>query len=117
MNRKIALSLVLAATGAVAHADDIGMDPQPFTSTLTRAQVLAELRQFRQAGVNPWADDYAPVAQFRSSLTREQVIREYMASRDAVAALNGEDSGSTYLARREPAGKGGVQMAATIAEE
>lgn len=108
MNRKIALALLLASAGA--YADDITMDP-PFTSTASRAQVLQELHQYRQSGVNPWADDYNPVAGFRSALTREQVTQEYIQSRDVVGAFNGEDSGSAFLARREPAHPAGTQMA------
>jgi hypothetical protein len=117
MNRKIALSLILAAAGAVAHADDITIDQQPFTSTLTRAQVMAELQQFRAAGVNPWADDYAPLAHFRSARTRQEVTNEFMASREAMAALHGEDSGSVYLARREPIGRADMQLAVTATDE
>ena len=100
MNRKLAVSLVvaLAAAGPVL-ADDITIDPHPFVSTLTRAQVQQELREFRQAGVNPWADDYNPVPAFRSARTRAQVTAEFLAERDAVAALNSEDSGSSYLIR------------------
>lgn len=117
MNRKIALALILASTGAVAYADDITLDPVPFTSTLTRAQVMQELQQYRRAGVNPWADDYNQLAQFRSGLSREQVIAEFMLSRDSVAALNGEDSGSVYLARRDQTIKGGTKLAAVPAHE
>lgn len=112
MNRKIALALILASTGAVAYADDITMDPVPFTSTLTRAQVMQDLRQHRQAGINPWADDYNQLAQFRSTLSREQVLAEFMLTRDSIAALSGEDSGSMYLARRETTVKGGTHLAA-----
>jgi hypothetical protein len=108
MNRKIALALLLVSAGA--YADDITMDP-PFTSTASRAQVLQELQQFRQSGVNPWADEYNPVAGFRSARTREETTREYIQSRDVVGALNGEDSGSAFLARREPAQPAATQMA------
>lgn len=117
MNRKIALALILASTGAVAYADDITMDPVPFTSTLTRAQVMQDLQQYRRAGVNPWADDYNQLAQFRSGLSREQVVAEFKLSRDSMSALNGEDSGSMYLARREQAVKGGTHLAAAPARE
>ena len=108
MNRKIALALLLASAGA--YADDITMEP-PFTPTLTRAQVMLELQQFRQSAVNPWADEYNPVAGFQSSRTREDITREYIRSRDTVGAFNGEDSGSAYLARREPAQPAETQMA------
>lgn len=96
MNRNIALALLLACAGA--HADDITMDP-PFTSSLTRAQVLQELQQYRQSGTNPWADDYNPVIGFGSARTREEVTGEYIRSRDMVGAFTGEDSGSASLAR------------------
>lgn len=32
-------------------------------------------------------------------LTRAQIVREYLASREQVAALTGEDSGSAWLTR------------------
>ena len=102
MNRMTALALVIAAAAAgTARADDGTYETPPFVSSATRAEVLAELQQYRQSGVNPWADEYNPVAQMRSDRTREEVTREYIASRDAVAAFNGEDSGSAYLARRD----------------
>jgi len=114
MNRKTALALVVAsAAAAPVFADDITIDPTPFVSTASRAQVLAELQQFQQSGINPWADDYNAVAQFRGERTREEVTQEYLADRDAVAALNGEDSGSAYLARREATRSPGLQMAGT----
>ena len=98
MNRQLAIALVLAAAGN-AFADDITVDAAPFVSTATRAHVQAELQQFRQSGVNPWALDFNPVAQFRGNATRAQVTAAYIASRDAVAAFGGEDSGAAYLAR------------------
>ena len=97
MNRRFAFALVLAAAGN-AFADDITLETTPFTSVATRAQVQAELQQFRQAGVNPWAQAYNPLAQFRSSIVRSQATADYLASRDAVAAFGSEDSGSSYLA-------------------
>lgn len=100
MNRHFALALVAAAAAAgPAFADDITIDPTPFVSTRSRAEVIGEMQQFRHSGANPWADEYNPLAEFRSDRTREQVTLEYLASRDSVAALNGEDSGSMYLAR------------------
>ena len=117
MNRKIALALILAGFGAAAQADDITTDPAPFASTLTRAQAMAELQEFRNARVNPWATDYAPLAQFRSERTREEVTREFMATREASAALHGEDSGSMVLARRGPAPRTPIHTAAAGADE
>lgn len=102
MNRKTTLALVLAAFAAgSAIADDGTMVPEPFVSTATRAEVMADLQQFRQSGVNTWADDYNPLTRFRGDRTREEVTREFIASRGTVAALTGEDSGSVFLAGRE----------------
>jgi hypothetical protein len=102
MKRHLAIALVLAAAGN-AFADDITVDATPFTSTASRAQVQAELQQFRQSGVNPWAQTYNPLAQFSSNVTRAQVTAGYIASRDAVAAFGSEDSGAAYLARQQAA--------------
>lgn len=100
MNRKIATALVLAAAAVAgnAFADDITIAPD-FVPQATRAQVQAELAQYKQAGVNPWSTSYNPLKTFKSSTTREQVTAEYLASRDEVAALTSEDSGSFYLAQ------------------
>lgn len=100
MNRAyaISLSIALAAAGN-AFADDITMEPSTFLSTASRAQVRDELMQSRQAGINIWADDYNPTADFRSSMSRSEVTAEFLASRNAVAAFTAEDSGSSYLAR------------------
>ncbi|HEY0823465.1 MAG TPA: DUF4148 domain-containing protein, partial [Ramlibacter sp.] len=104
MNRKtLAAALVLVASAGSALADDITIDTNPFTSAKSRAEVQAELQQFRRAGVNPWAQDYNPLQSFTGRKTRAQVTAEYIQSRDAVAATTGEDSGSAFLARRAPA--------------
>jgi hypothetical protein len=99
MNRNFVLALFVAfAASGPALADDITIDPHPFVSTLTRAQVMEDLRQYRQSGVNPWADDYDQLAHARSTRTRAEVTAEFMDSRNEVAAFTGEDSGSRYLA-------------------
>jgi hypothetical protein len=104
MNRKFAFVLALAAAAAGnAFADDITIDPTPFVSTQSRAQVQAELKQFQQSGTDPWSMQYDPLAGFTSSRTRAQAEAEYLASRKEVAALTSEDSGSAYLARNESA--------------
>lgn len=103
MNRKIAPSLVLfvAAAGS-AFAEGPILDPAPFVPGMTRAQVQAEFHQFRQSGVNPWAKDYNPMAAFRGERSRADVTAEYIAERDTVTAMTGEDSGAAYLsAKRE----------------
>jgi hypothetical protein len=101
MNRNLASALVIAAAAVAgnAFADDITIDNTPFTGTLTRAEVQAALAQYKAAGVNPWSTQYNPLKAFRSTTTRAEVVAEYIASRDQVAALNGEDSGSAYLAQ------------------
>ena len=112
MNRNFALALFVAcaASGPVL-ADDITVDPQPFASTLSRAQVMDDLRQYRQSGINPWADDYNQLAQARSVLSRETVMAEFMASRGMVAAFSGEDSGSRYLASTTRVRRAGTDLA------
>jgi hypothetical protein len=100
MNRNLALALVSACMAAgPAFADDITVDPHPFVSTLTRAQVQEELNQFRHGGVNPWADAYNLVPQPRGTSTRAEVKAAYLASRNEAAAFNGEDSGSASMSR------------------
>ena len=102
MNRKLCFgALVLASLGTSAFADDITVEPHPFVSTRTQAQVQAELAQYKLAGVNPWSISYNPVRYFRSEKTRAQVEQEYVASRDEVSARTGEDSGSARLAQRQ----------------
>ena len=101
MNAKIALSsLLLAATFAGnALAESPTAADQPFASGKTRAEVNAELGAYRQAGVNPWSTSYNPLRGFRSTTSRQAVVAEYLASRNEVKALNGEDSGSAWLAQ------------------
>ena len=69
-----------------------------FQSTRTRDDVNADLAAYQKSGVNPWATSYNPLASFQSTKTRAEVTADYLASRDEVNALTGEDSGSAYLA-------------------
>lgn len=102
MNRNIASALVLtlAAAAGQALADDITIDPIAFHGSRTRAEVAAELVQYRASHVNPWSISYNQIAALHGTRTRGDVQREYLASRNAVAALTGEDSGAFYLARQ-----------------
>lgn len=109
MNRQLAIAAVLAVAATSALADDITVDTTPFVSSRTRAEVQAELGQFQKAGVNPWSTQYNPLKTFASAKTRSQVQAEYVADREQVRALTGEDSGSAYLAR------GNVQRATRLA--
>lgn len=102
MSRKHAIALatvVLAAVSGPALANDITLgytDPAP--SATSRAAVQADQRAFKQAGVNPWSNQYNPLRHASSQRSRDEVRAEYLASRDQVAALTAEDSGSAYLA-------------------
>lgn len=120
MDRKTALALVIAAAAAApAFAEGDGnYQPDPFVSTRTRAEVMAELQEARKSRIDPYADEYNPVHHMRSERTREEVTREYLASRDMVSALNGEDSGSVYFARRDSGQPAATQLAsAPVATE
>ena len=99
MNRNAFFGILVLATAATgAFADDITIDPHPFVSSKTKAEVQAELAQYKQAGVNPWSTTYNPLKYLRSTKSRAQVEQEYIASRDEVRAMTAEDSGSSYLA-------------------
>lgn len=100
MNRIIASTLIAAsaAFAGQALADDI-TPSDTFVSSLERAQVQAGVAQARTAA-NPWSIAYNPLATFQGSRTRAAVRAEYIASRDQVAALTGEDSGAFALARK-----------------
>jgi hypothetical protein len=100
ISRNIATALVLAtaAFAGTAFADDITIDTTPFVSSKTRAEVQADLLQFKQ-GTSPWSMQYNPLRTFKSGTTRAEVTAQYVNSRDQVAALNSEDSGSAYLAQ------------------
>jgi hypothetical protein len=102
MNRNIALSLVLAtaAVGTAFAADgEFAHEQQaPFTSTASRAQVQAELAQYRHDGIDTSSYEYNPLSTFKSSMTRAQVAADYIANRDEVAAQNGEGLGAETFA-------------------
>jgi len=119
MNRYLIASLlaIAAASTSVAFADDITVEAHPFVGSLSRAQVQAQLQDYRSAGANPWATSYNQLASFRTATTREQVTAEFLQSRDEVSALTGEDSGAAWLAAQArqhaapPVVAGGVILA------
>jgi hypothetical protein len=102
MNRMIHFALIataaasLSTPAAAQTAAPQGWQPSDtgFVSTKTVEAVQAELFAFKKAGVNPWSGTYDPLKYFVSSRTRASVTAEYLASRDDVAAMNAEDSGS-----------------------
>ena len=93
----------LSFAAVAAYADDADLSGQ-FANTIagsqSRAQVQAQLTEYRQAGVNPWSTSYNPLKSFQGQRSRAEVQAEYLASRDAVAAMTREDSGSAYIATR-----------------
>jgi hypothetical protein len=98
MNRYIAtVALATAAFAGNVFAETPTVVTEQFKSTATRAQVQADLAAYKQAGVNPWSTQYNPLRTFKSAASRADVTGAYVASRDQVAALNGEDSGSAWL--------------------
>jgi hypothetical protein len=102
MNRKIAsTALIVAAfaTGSAFAESPLAGGQDNFVPSKTRAEVQAELFAYKQAGVNPWSMSYDPLKSFRSTASRQEVVAGYLADRDAVAAINGEDSGSAYFAQ------------------
>jgi hypothetical protein len=97
-----AAALTTAAFAAQADEADASQYGVQLNGARNRTEVQAELGQYQTTGVNPWSIQYNPLNGFRSTKTRAQVQAEYLADRDAVAAFTAEDSGSTYLAARQP---------------
>ncbi|HZY20669.1 MAG TPA: DUF4148 domain-containing protein [Ramlibacter sp.] len=101
----VTLSLAAASLGGQAFAQSAGLYGQEggattaFVPSKTRAEVRAELDQYRAARVNPWSTTYNPLRNFKSATTRADVTAAYLASRDEVRAFTGEDSGSAFLAQ------------------
>ena len=112
MNRIHSLAIVatFVAAAGQAFADDITVESQAFKSAATRAEVRADLVNAKTQR-NPWSTSYNPLAGFNSSLSREDVRAEYIASRDEVAAFTGEDSGSFALGQRD---QGDTQLAGIV---
>jgi hypothetical protein len=115
MNSKalLAVTAFAALASAAARADDITIDNTPFQATRSRAEVQAELTQFKQSGVNPWSISYNQLAGFQSARTRAEAQAEYRAERNQVASMNGEDSGSAYLSQAAAAHNTGTTLAGT----
>ncbi len=106
-------ALALVASG-LAQAETPTPDaPLSLSSSLARVQVLAELAQFKK-GPNPWSTSYNPLRTFVSVKSHAQVAVELAAARNSMAAMNSEDSGSSYLAAtREQGGNAHTNLAGT----
>jgi hypothetical protein len=111
MNRKLASVLTVTTTAAAlfavaaiasgnAYADDITIDPTPFVSSKSRAEVRAEFlgQSALERNASEWSMQLNQPAQPNSAYTREAAQAEYIASRDEVNARNSEDGGSSYFA-------------------
>lgn len=99
MKLKLASIALVAAFAGSAFAESPIIANDPFVSTKSRAEVQADLFAYKQAGVNPWSTSYNPLRDFRSTQSRQQVVADYIAARDQVAAVTSEDSGSAYFAQ------------------
>ncbi len=106
----LAIAAIAAASfGAQADEADASQFANQFNGTRARAEVQAELAN---RGVNTYSIQYNPITSFKSTVTRAQVTAAYIADRDQVAALNGEDSGSAFLTARAPYRVGSTVLAA-----
>lgn len=97
---RLAAVVVFAAAAPAGQllADDITIDPTPFVSTRTRADVRQEVAK---SSLTEWDRQYGgPHAV--SGYTRAQAREAYVAGRHEVWALGGEDSGSAYLNWKGP---------------
>lgn len=97
--QRIIISAVLLAgfAGSALAESPLAVPETPFVSTRTRADVQTELAAYQRAGVNPWSISYNPLRGFQSTSTREAVTADYVAARDQVHAMAGEDSGSQWM--------------------
>ena len=64
------------------------------------AKVQTDRVAHRKAGANRRSGEHEQIAKARLTRTRAELRNEYIASREQVAALTSEDSGSAYLARQ-----------------
>ena len=96
------LALMFAVSGAAlaeSPTPDTYRDMAP--SAKTRAEVQSELQQARRDGsIKVYSIQYNPLTAAQSVRSREAVQAEVTAARRSgeLNALNGEDSGSAYLA-------------------
>jgi hypothetical protein len=105
MTRSVVFASILSVAAFAAQAespDASGQFGASVNSGKSVAAVRADAAQAPRVVGNPWSTQYNPLANFTSQRTRAQVQADYVADRDRVAAFTGEDSGSAYLAARQP---------------
>ena len=115
MNAKHLLPIVALFAAGASFAETPTVVKDDFVSTKTRAEVQADLAAYKKAGVNPYSISYNPLRTFVSKASRQDVTAAYIASRDEVAAVNGEDSGSAYFAQGGHRGVNSTTLAGTPA--
>jgi len=93
-----AAAAILSLMSQPAHADDITIDPTPFVSTASRAEVRAgTIKSPRTDTYSEWGSQYNEQRPFKSAQTSAEARAEYLRNRDSVHELTAEDSGSNYL--------------------
>jgi hypothetical protein len=104
MNRKYLLIALLATAPAFANdVDPFGFEKEHFTSSASRAQVEADLKQAQRAGQLPVAGEIGvKVADAPSHKTRQQVVAETLEARRLGLLVNrGELGPVTPTAEQE----------------
>ena len=100
----ITLAAVALVSGAAfaQDADPAGQFATQVNSSLTRAQVNAEVVAAVKAGDTspskiPLIGKVQP--ELKSGVSRAEVVAQFIADREEAEAMTAEDSGSTYLAK------------------
>jgi hypothetical protein len=115
----LAATMAAFASGATLAQEATYDYPASAASSVTRAQVQAELAQARIDGsMRVWSTSYNHMAAVKSVKTRDEVRAEVLAERRAAtgavtaAAITGEDSGSFALSRQRAPHAAGLTLAA-----
>lgn len=88
-----------SAAPASPSTTEAGPVAAGLSDRVARAATVPAHHLRRVATTSRRAGAYRQFARTARGLTRAQVVREYLASREQVAALTGEDSGSVWLTR------------------
>lgn len=99
----VAISALGFATLTSAHAQEATPDyPQAAASSVTRAQVQAELAQAKRDGaMRVWSTSYNHMTAAKSLKSRAEVQAELLGTdRALAAAISSEDGGSFAFAQR-----------------
>ncbi|MDP3821687.1 MAG: hypothetical protein Q8R33_09440 [Burkholderiales bacterium] len=94
----VGATAMMAFANGDALADDITIDNTPFVSAVSRDEVKGILKahpDLVRRAASEWALQENQAAQARSTFTSAEAKAAYIKERREVAALNGEDSGSS----------------------